>query len=347
MAGEVGVRAKDAGAGERGAPGADTAAPGAGVGVAKATGEAQGVGSEAGASAARAWFGVRTSLVEVAAALGGRVRYRNASDLGFRGGEVVALETRGEVVVVTTSLPALCGAETPLPLALADEIDRDDEHGEALRGLLDAAHHGLISTLVAGLAELDEAGEGWRERLLGLTAPLGEGVPPGLRLALLPLLIGPRGAEGLAAALRVALAGLLPAGAEVRVETFVGGWTEVAAEQRCRLGEAATTLEVDLLLGDEVTHPAGAARVVIGPLDEQAAGALARSEAALAAAWALCRAWAPELRLEMALEIEAPAASLGALGGRRVGEDLWLAADEGGRLRVQRCLPVSSPSAPS
>ncbi len=314
-----------AAAGERAAFGADGVEGGAGV-------------ANDPVVKGRDGFGWRTSLLDVASALGGRARYASASDLGFHGGEVVAVRARGEEVVVTTSLPALCGAETPLPLALADELDRDDEHGEALRGLLDAVHHALISTTVEGLVRLDEAGEGWHERLLGLTAPLGEGVSPGLRRALLPLLIGPRGAEGLAAALRVALAELLPEEAEVRVETFVGGLTEVAEEQRCRLGEAATALDVDLLLGEEVVHPAGLTRVVLGPLGEASAWALAGSEEALAAARALCRAWAPVMRFELALEIEAPTASLCTLGQRRVGEDLWLAANEGGPLRVRRCV---------
>lgn len=276
-----------------------------------------------------------------------RVRLVHASDLGFHGGEVVALELRGDTLTVTTSLPGLCGAETPLPLYLADDIDSDDEHGAAIRGHLDVVHHRLLTLLLGGLGGLDlpatlrpDARDAWSARLLALAGPAA--LAPALRLRLLPLLAaGPRSAEALAAALRLALAEHLPPTAALRVDTWTGGFAPIGPDQWTRLGEPSAALGDTALLGAEIFHPAGAARIVVGPLRGDEAPAFARDGPAHALAAAVCDAFAPApLRFELVLDIEDMSYAPCLLGQRRLGEDLWLSAGDHPGTRARRSLPL-------
>lgn len=280
------------------------------------------------------------SLVDVAAALertlpADCLRFRHASSLGFSGDEVVSLDLTDDppTATLTVALLGLCGLESPLPLYLLDDADRDDDHAAALRGLLDVAHHRLISLLLRGLRERDVAESlhrtdgAWLRRLLALVG-LSEcpALPPPVLVDLLPVWsTGVRSPAALAVAVRLALGELL-GDAAVRVEPWTGGWLPIDPDQHTRLGEPTAVLGDTAVLGAEVLHPAGAATIVVGPLPGEHTRAFLPGGLAHARIAAVCERFVVgALHLELAVDtLSRPPPRL---GERRLGEDLWLGDD--------------------
>lgn len=285
----------------------------------------------------------RASLVDVAAALerllppprsaaphDERIRFHHTSDLGFHAGEVLAVDLTDDIATVTTSLLGLCGVESPLPLYLLDDADRDDDPSATLRGLLDVVHHRLLSLLLNALRErnLPESlhrDDRWSLRLLALLG-LREcpALPRPVLLELLPVFAaGVRTPALLAAALRLALDDSLGE-ATIRVDPWTGGWLPIDPDQHTRLGESTAILGDTAVLGTEIFHPAGAATIVIGPLAAADTREFLPGGRAHARIAAICRRFTT-VRLDLAVEMRSRPPAL--LDERRLGEDLWLGDD--------------------
>lgn len=283
------------------------------------------------------------ALVDVAAALGrllpsprsadprdARIHFHHTSDLGFHGNEVVAVDLTDGIATITTSLLGLSGGESPLPLYLLDDADRDDDSAAALRGLLSVVHHRLFTLLLGALRERDlpeslHRDDHWLARLLALLglreAP---GLPRPVLVELLPVFAaGVRSPAMLAAALRLALGDSL-GDATVRVDPWTGDWSPIDPDQHTRLGEATAHLGDTAVLGTEIFHPAGAATIVIGPLAAADTRDFLPGGRAHARIAAVCRGFTP-VRLDLAIELRTRPPAL--LDERRLGEDFWLGDD--------------------
>lgn len=281
-----------------------------------------------------------------------RLRLHHGSALHHDLGEISAVELVGEppTAHLTATLLGLCGASTPLPLYMAEEADQDDDHGAAIRGLLDVFHHRLLALLVRGVRAVDlpaalrPGGEDpWSRRLLALLglADAAGALPPALRLRLAPVLAsGVRSPATLAAALRIALAPHLGP-AQLRVEPLSGGWTALDEAQWTRLGTASAHLGDPFVLGTEVQHPAGAADIVIGPLSGEHYKVFTPGAPGHALVRAVADGFTPEpIRYDLVLEIEDLRYPPGILGARSLGQDLWLARADHGGLRTRMVVPV-------
>jgi type VI secretion system protein ImpH len=206
-----------------------------------------------------------------------------------------------------------------------------------MRDFLDLFHHRLLSLFYRGLLKYDLAGsrradesDPWVARLLAL---LGVDVAPGetrpplaawrlLRLS--PLLVEPTiTAAGLAAAISDALADEL-GDARVRVEPFAGAWVRISDDEVTRLGQQASRLGQDCLLGNRVLDPAGRFRVLIGPLGGEQYQRFVSGDA-VRRAEELVRALVSEpLEHEIVLWLAEDAAPALRLGASRLGRNTWL-----------------------
>ena len=271
-----------------------------------------------------------------------RVRLRHSSALMCDVGEVVAVELRGEPSrpTLTLSLLGLCGSATPLPLYMAEEADLDDEHGAAIRGLLDVLHHRVLSLLVLGLRTVDlpsslrsDGSDPWTSRVLaflGVREPSEAALlPRATLLRLAPTLAsGVRSPAMLAVALRIALADQL-GNARLHVEPLSGAWMPIDESQWTRLGGPSARLDDTAVLGTEVMHPSGAAQVVIGPLNGEHYKIFTPGSIGHANVKALTAGFTPEpIHYDLVLEIEDLTYAPGILGLRKLGEDLWLARSD-------------------
>lgn len=287
-----------------------------------------------------------------------RIRFHHTSAMHVEIGEITDLELRGEhhVAHVALALFGLCGASTPLPLYMAEEADQDDEQGAAIRDLLDLLHHRLFSLLVRGVRSVNipaslrgDGGDPWSQRLFALLGQDDRSGPPRaslLRLA--PILAsGVRSPAMLAAALRICLGDHLGP-ASLRVEALTGGWTPLDESQWHRLGSPTARLDDSAVLGTEVIHPAGAAQVVIGPLDGERHKLFTPGGPAHAIACAVTDGFTPEpIHYDLVLEIEDYDYPAGLLGLRRLGQDLWLARSEHLGLATRMIVPATKPDCPA
>lgn len=270
------------------------------------------------------------------------VQIVHSSALGFDRGEVAAVELHGEPpegATVTASLLGLCGSATMLPHYFAEEADRDDEHGAAVRGLMDVIHHRLYTWLVRGLRMVDlsatlrpDGGDVWSRRLLdllGQTPRDNSSIPPVLALRMAPVLAsGVRSPAMLTAALRTLLTDQLGP-AQIRVDAFAGTWMLLDETQWTRLGTSTALLGDTAIAGTEVFHPAGAAQIVIGPLRGDHYHIFTPGHLGHARISELTESFAPDpLRYDLLLEIEDMAYPPGILGQRHLGKDLWLARSD-------------------
>jgi type VI secretion system protein ImpH len=125
-------------------------------------------------------------------------------------------------------------------------------------------------------------------------------------------------------------------GACVEIEQFVGSWVELAADERTRLGVAASRLGGSLVLGARVFDRAGRFRVVIGPLDAEAYARLSARER-VAEIRRLAGALAgDEHDIDVVLRLApgaAPGFALSSSGTWRLGKNLWLGR-QGSETRV-------------
>lgn len=283
-----------------------------------------------------------------------RVLLGHAPGLGFLRAEVesVTLERApdGLRARLVADFFGLTGAATPLPLHLAEEADRDDEHGEVVRGVLGLFHHRLLSLLYRGVRQLDYPGafredgrDPWSLRVLALLG-VGEGagalsVAHLLRLA--PVLAsGVRSPQMLEAALRIALDDCLGQ-ATIRCDPFTGEWMPIDPAEWSRLGSDTAGVGQTAVLGTSVMHRSGAARIVVGPLSGENYKEFAPGGRAHARASEVLDAFLDEpLHLDMILEIQDMSYPAAKLGERRLGDDLWLARSKQSGLTTRMTVPM-------
>jgi type VI secretion system protein ImpH len=267
-----------------------------------------------------------------------RVALVHTSGLGFVRGEVesasLTKDREGARAKLVSNFFGLTGAVTPLPLHLAEEADRDDDHGELVRGMLGLFNHRLLSLLHRGVRQLDyprgfreDGRDPWSQRVLAL---LGAGGPHSLSashvLRLAPVLAsGVRSPQMLEAALRIVLDDCLGE-ARVRVEPFTGEWMAIDPSEVARLGSDTARVAMTSVLGTSVLHRSGAARVQVGPLSGDTYKEFTPGGRAHDRALDLLDAFLDEpLHLDMVLEIQDMSYPPGRLGERRLSDDLWLA----------------------
>jgi type VI secretion system protein ImpH len=283
-----------------------------------------------------------------------RVLLGHAPGLGFARAEVeeVKLEraSDGLRARMVSDFFGLTGAVTPLPLHVAEEADRDDEHGEVVRGVLGLFHHRLLSLLHRGVRQLDyprgfreDGRDPWSQRVLAL---LGASERPTslttahlLRLA--PVLIsGVSSPQMLEAAMKIVLDDCLGE-ARVRCEPFTGEWMPIDPAEWSRLGSDTAGVGMSAVLGTSVMHRSGAARVVVGPLTGDNYKEFTPGGRAHARAADLLDAFLDEpLHLDMVLEIQDMTYPPARLGERHLGDDLWLARSKTSGLTTRMNVPM-------
>jgi type VI secretion system protein ImpH len=234
--------------------------------------------------------------------------------------------------------------------ALSDQTDAWSRRLLALVGVDAAARRGAdagdvpawrLLRCAAILSERAVTAEGLAACLADLLADelRGSGGAPG------------GGAPGLEIEQFAAAAPVRP-GAGVEIEQFVGSWVQLAADERTRLGVAASRLGGSLVLGARVFDRAGRFRVVIGPLDAEGYARLAARER-VAEIRRLAGALAgDEHDIDVVLRLApgaAPGFALSSSGTWRLGRNLWLGR-QGSETRVtvhaDGAGPAASPPAP-
>lgn len=284
-----------------------------------------------------------------------RVRLGHHPGMGFARAEVesVTIErgAEGARAQVVTDFFGLTGAVTPLPLHIAEEADRDDEHGEVVRGVLGMFHHRLLSLLYRGARALDypsnfreDARDPWSLRVLALLG-VGErprALSPAHLLRLAPVLAsGVRSPKMLEAALRIALDDCLGE-AKVRCDPFTGEWMPIDPAEWSHLGDGSARVGMSAVLGTSVLHRSGAARIVVGPLTGDNYKQFTPGGAAHERVNELLDAFLDDpLHLDMTLEIQDMAYPPAMLGERRLGDDLWLARSRSSGLTTRISVPLS------
>lgn len=283
-----------------------------------------------------------------------RLRLEHTSELGFHRREVdgaeIAGEDEGRRARLRVNFFGLFGASTPLPLHLAEEADRDDDHGETVRGVLDLFNHRLLSLLHRGARQLDypkgfreDARDPWTMRVLALLGvsekPRALTVSHMLRLA--PVLAsGVCSPQLLEAALKISLDDCLGR-AQVRCDPFTGEWMEIDRTEWSRLGTETSRVGVTSVLGTQVLHRSGAARVVVGPLSGDNYKEFTPGGRAYERAMELLDIVLDEpLHLDMVLEIQDMTYPPAKLGERHLGDDLWLARSGRSGLTTKMNVPL-------
>lgn len=283
------------------------------------------------------------------------VTLRHGTSLGFGRGEVEAVAISEPAsgkpsATVTAAFFGLAGETTPLPLGVAEEADRDDDHAAIVRGLFDLFHHRLLGLMHAAITGLDyphsfreDGKDPWTQgilALLGLT-DRPTTLTPAQMLRLAPILAtGVRSPEMLEAGLRIALDGWLDR-ARIRCAPFTGDWMEIDRPEWSRLGGTNAAVSSSAVLGTMVMHRAGGARVTVGPLSGDAYRSFMPGGPAYARVQEFTGAFleAP-VKLEMVLEIEDMTYPPGRLGERRMGDDLWLARSKQAGLATKIRVPL-------
>jgi type VI secretion system protein ImpH len=279
-----------------------------------------------------------------------RIRFRHDPALSFSTGDVVRVRevapgptqseegegARARTFEVTTTFLGLTGGVSPLPNYLAEEVAQQDPDDPRLRDFLDLFHHRLISFVYRARAKYDapaswrsDLTDAWSPRLfalLGIDAwePAVPGPPRWQLLRLAPLLADREvTSHTLEVAIREALGPDL-GGARVAVEPFVGGWVDIAPEDRNRLGRSPSRIGVDLVLGRRVVDVAGRFRVVIGPLSAESYPLFVGGEPVRRAEAMIAGLVAEPIEHEIVLWLSEDAAPPVRLGRSRLGKDSWL-----------------------
>lgn len=283
-----------------------------------------------------------------------RVLLAHAPGLGFARGELesVALDkvSDGLRARMVADFFGLTGSVTPLPLHVAEEADRDDEHGEVVRGVLGLFHHRLLSLLHRGVRQLDyprgfreDGGDPWSRRVLALlgASDRPKSLTTAHMLRLAPVLVsGVSSPQMLEAALRIVLDDCLGE-ARVRCEPFTGEWMPIDPAEWSRLGGDTAGVGVSAVLGTSVMHRSGAARVVVGPLTGDNYKEFAPGGKAHERTSELLDVFLDEpLHLDMVLEIQDMTYPPARLGERRLADDLWLARSKTSGLTTRMTVPL-------
>lgn len=274
------------------------------------------------------------------------VRFSHSADMAFTAGELVAvtvdpLDTTRHLV--TTAGAGPLGPTSPLPLALADELDNPLAHA-----VLDLFHHRRTLLLCQGLLAADLPGildgeDLWSRRILALVGLADAPHAPLTALRLAPTFaLADRSPRALALALRRLLPDLLSdPGLTLRCEPIADHWTPLPPDQQSRLGRPTARLGDTAALGSAIRLPGTAARLILGPLPAAALDSLRPGGLPHAQLCALLADFIPEpIELELVLELEGVSLPPAHLGQRVLGRDLWLTPDPHQRRPRRVTLPL-------
>ncbi len=287
-----------------------------------------------------------------------KLELHHGTSLGYSRGELENVTLRESSEGITASVTAaffgLGGETTPLPLTMAEEADRDDDHAAIVRGTLDLFHQRLLALLHTAIAGIDhphtfrdDGKDRWTESILAFlgVADRKTSLTPAQLLRLAPILATRvRSPEMLEAGLRIVLDGMLDK-ATIVVNPFTGEWMEIDKPEWSRLGGTNAALGNSTVLGTSVIHRAGAASINIGPLSGTTYREFTPGGAAHTRIQEMLASFvAAPVQLEMVLSIEDMTYPPARLGERKLGDDLWLARSKTGGLATTIRVPVGGPS---
>jgi len=211
------------------------------------------------------------------------VRLRPTADLAFPSADVTEITEReagqpGPRFSLATPILGLYGVTSPLPCFYSEDILNSERLGEEdpARLFLDVLNHRLLSLLYRSWAKyrwqftFEAEGHDPISRYLMAWLGLGTealrsraGVPPVRLLRYAGLAVQrPRSAR--------TVAGIVSDyfdGASTRLEQCVARWVTIQEPDRCRLGQANSTLGGDVVVGETILDRSGKCRIEIGPLD--------------------------------------------------------------------------------
>jgi type VI secretion system protein ImpH len=280
------------------------------------------------------------------------IRFRHDPSLAFKPGDIMkvewvpapqapedALEPKRFRFELTTAFLGLTGTVSPMPLYLAEEVAQAQDGAVVKQDFLDLFHHRLISFVYRigvkhDLAReyLKDATDSWSRRILALAGFDTWGghtmktIPPWRMLRLAPLLSsGVRSARTIELAIQD-VCGHALGDAQVRVETFAGGWSPLDGEQRMALGERNHALGLASVLGRECFDKSGKAVIAIGPLGANFRQFLADGDQYPVIVELLALLTDEPIVFEMRLDVNDDARPPFHLGvtGARMGVDAWL-----------------------
>jgi predicted component of type VI protein secretion system len=263
------------------------------------------------------------------------VRFACSPDLALALGELAGVAPDPEdpsTEVVTTRGPGLLGPDSPLPLAVADELAA----APLAAAVFDLFHHRRVAVTVDGLRAADlarglDGADPWSRRLaalLGLDA-LADPADPLALLRLAPVFAAPdRSPRALGLALRRLLAGTPGlARLTLRLEPIADARTDLDPADATRLAAPTATLGDRAALGTALRLPSAAARLVLAPVPAAALPALRPGGHLHARLRALLAAFHPDLpALELRLELEDMSEQTCPSGPPALGRDCWLTA---------------------
>ncbi len=294
--------------------------------------------------------GLVERLVKGKARIGGQgalsaepVRFRHDPSLTFHATDLAQaslIQPAGTApyVELTTTFAGLTGSASPMPLFFVEHMACADDDTALQRDFLDVFHHRFLGLLYRGLIKLEhpreflaDATDQSSRRLLLLNGLLPDhafrlaGLESAWLLRLAPLMAHyPANTERLRIALSDVLEDVL-AGAEVRVESFTGGFARIAEAERPRLG-VDMQLGRNSALGRRVRSPASRIRISMGPVSSEACARLSPDGDRLATLVAITRLLVPDT-IDVEVELQpssAPRFRLGARGGSHLGRNTWL-----------------------
>lgn len=274
------------------------------------------------------------------------VRFGQEASLAFAARTISSVRTRAGLTRVSVNFMGLLGPQGPMPLHFTDYVRlRELHHQDPTWGrFLDVFHHRMVSLLYRAwvmnrpIAARDAtaAGRPEQDRFatyvgslfgLGMGSLVGRDAVPddGKRKFAARLANQTRSAEGLRSILRDWF------GVPVRIEEFVGRWSDLPGQYRTRLGQrGAAELGRTSIAGSRVWECQSTVRLVLGPMGRE------RYERLLPGGegYERLRAWirmfgGDELGWEAVLVLrrdEAPEPRLG--GGVRLGYSLWLSREK-------------------
>ncbi len=260
------------------------------------------------------------------------VRFTHSADMAFAASELLAVTVDptdpARHLLLTAGLSPL-GPTSPLPLALADELDTPLAHA-----VLDLFHHRRTLLLCQGLLAADlpallGGDDPWSRRILALVGLADSPHDPLTALRLAPIFaLGDRSPRTLALALRRLIPDLLEDPAISLHCEPIDRHTALAPEQQTRLGRTTARLGDTAALGLAVHLPGSAARLILGPLPAAALERLRPGAPDHTRLCALLADFIPEpLELELVLELARASLPPARLGHCALGRDLWLTPD--------------------
>jgi len=281
------------------------------------------------------------------------VRFTHSTELTLPLGDLLAVTPDPEEPtrhLLTTAGAGPCGPDSPLPLALADEL-ADDPLALAV---LDLFHHrrtlllcrGLLAADLAGALDTHTGADPWSRRIIALVGLAGAPLTPLEALRLAPLLASAdRSPRALALALRRLLPAVCPdlaATSTLRLELVDDARTPLPPEHHSRLGDPTARLGDTAALGTTLRLPSAAVRLHLGPLPAAALTDLRPGQPAHARLCALLAIFIPEpISIELVVELDGLSFPPCLLGQQTLGHDLFLTPDPLARRPHRLTLPLT------